>query len=64
MLTFWLVVRHRSLGPQTMRWSMIACAVAFALLKVVAQSIASVATATDTAVALLCMVVPAFGFAF
>jgi hypothetical protein len=63
-LAAWLVVCVRRLGPQTLRASVITCAVAFALLDLVAHGTAAVTRSTDAAVALLFFVVPSFGFAF
>jgi hypothetical protein len=63
-LASWVVVCCRRLGPQTLRSSMITCAVAVALLELVAHATAAVAQSTDYAVALLFFVVPLFGFAF
>ena len=64
VLAWWLVVCRHRLGPQTLRSSLIACAVAVGLLEVVARASGAVAHSTDTAVALLLFVAPLFGFAF
>ena len=63
-IALWLVAIHRQFGPQTLRASLLACAIAWALLTIVQRSCATVIGATDTAVTLLGVVVPSFGFAF
>ena len=64
VLAFWVVVRFRNFGPQVLRSCLIVCAVALALLEVVQGTAATVADATNSALALVCLVVPVFGFAF
>lgn len=64
VLAFWFVVTYRSLGPQTLRSSVLACAIACGLLELIQRTTAPLADVTNTAVTLLCLVVPVFGLAF
>jgi hypothetical protein len=64
LLAFWLVVRYRTFGPQTIRGGFVACAIAFVLLQVIEPAMRVVVGATDSAVALLSVAVPIFVTAF
>jgi hypothetical protein len=63
-LASWLVICRRALGPQALGSSMAACAVAAVLLEVAGRTTAAVTSSANSAVALLLVVVPIFGFAF
>jgi|GEM_PF-5953648 hypothetical protein len=64
LLAFWIVLRYRAFGPQTIRTALAACLVSGVLLEGIGPAMKWTLRATDPAVALLAVAVPLFVCAF
>jgi hypothetical protein len=64
LLAFWIIARYPARGPQSVRSSTVACALSLLLLQLVAPALRWATAATDSATALLVVVVPVFVWTF